>query len=399
MDYERLHGSPLIDTHLRKNLMEILNPNTSPEMALKSFSSFCFSPNARERNNEYRLVFIVHVKFIMTRLTDQCVTGIWENIIKKTIMYSRMFYPSENAHIVKNYMGMGFVERTLSPTELQVANWFNEALSSTSKCPNSYVRLGLFRLIRILLEESLYLPPMPWECICATFIQTIVEIQPHRIYSNTNVDEMLFEVCDMHHMIRKCSIHGKLENIISNNKVANNKETMFILHSLQLVRVFAIVAGSIADSKGFINKRRVQEIFNTQLNVCCSVLNSIGPMVTMNNPIIGQSQGVICHPLFHPYFAETVCDLTSAIINNKVCETNPTLNPMGFIKYVAEELGVCTKTCDLPRLLLHRQMYGFNPLVRQHSLLLRYISPLTMSDSDGNPLTIRDSDGNKRYWI
>ncbi|CAL4166359.1 unnamed protein product [Meganyctiphanes norvegica] len=373
-------SSPLV-----KPLMELLDTSTTPEQALQSFSSFCFSPVDYVRDNEHRMIFIAHVKFIMTRLTDACVDGILEDILKKTIMYSKMFYPLENANLVRRRMHEPFVYGNVWPTEDQAASWLNEALSSTSNCPNPYIRLELFRLIRIFLDNS---SNLAWHNICDTFIQTIGEIQPSRLYPSANMDEMLFGVCDMQYIFDMCGLCGKFKNIISTDIVdGNSKEARFITHCLQLLGVFSVLAGSLRVSESFQTNERVSDSYITQIRACYSVLRSIGLRVTtFQAPILGKfslkklCQWIVCHPLFHLYVSETFCDLTSAIINNKVCNTYTTLYLLDDRDSIAGELGVCTKTCDLPRLLMYREMQGSTRLVRQHSLLLRNISPFSIQN-------------------
>ncbi|CAL4087928.1 unnamed protein product [Meganyctiphanes norvegica] len=373
-----------VNSSLDKHITELLDPSTTPEKALQSFSSFCFSTDAYFTyyaiDNEHYVVFLAHVKFIMSRLTDACVHGIWEDILKKTVLYCRMY---RNVDLVRSGL-----HGPISLTEVQAASWLNEALSSTSKCPNPYVRLELFRLIRIFLDTSRCLT---WERICITFIQTIGEIQPHRLYASANVDWMPFGICDMQYIIIRCCLDGKSKNMISCNfLVGNNKETNFITQTLKLITVFALMAGSITVPDDFIKKGRVIESYMKQIRACSDLLKFIGSMVAFLGPKVRNKSwkypyhSIVCRLPFHHYLTEAICDLSSAINKNKVCKRSTILNMIEHNSTIARELGVSTKTCDLPRILLYRQMQGSTKFVSQYSLLLRNISPFSYEDSDGN---------------
>ncbi|CAL4087572.1 unnamed protein product [Meganyctiphanes norvegica] len=372
-------------TPLEKSLMELLEPSTTPEKALQSFSSFSFSQDAYTRNKEHVLICVAHIKFIMTRLPDACVDGIWEDILKKTIKYSRVLGPSQKIDLAVCYEST-FIYEEFGPTLAQAAFWMNEALSIRNKCPNPYTRLELFRLVRILNQYSTHLV---WESISKVFIHTISEIQPHCIYTSADVNKVVFNVIDMEYIFLKCYQHGHLK---TNDLFANNT---FLLNCIQLIGVFADLTGSIKVPEGllsYVNENyivlnEVTDNYLIQISACVSVLKYIGFMVSFNALIPGSiplHNHLRLLPLFHPDVAETFCDLTSAIINNKVCKTDTTLNLIENRNRIAEELAVCTKTCDLPRLLMCRQIQGSSMLIHQHSLLLRNISPFSTHDSDGN---------------
>ncbi|CAL4076124.1 unnamed protein product [Meganyctiphanes norvegica] len=379
-------------TPLEKSLMELLEPSTTPEKALQSFSSFSFSQDAYNRNKEHVLICVAHIKFIMTRLPDACVDGIWEDILKKTIKYSRVLGPSQNIDLTLCCEST-FLNEEVRPFRTQAAYWINEALSKSNKCPNPYTRLELFRLVRILCRFSIH---VDLESLGKMFIHTISEIQPHCIHTSNDVNKVVFNVIDMEYIVIKCDQRGYLNDLFEN--------TSFLLNCIQLIGVFADMTGSIKVPEGllsYVNENyivlnEVTDNYLTQIGACVSVLKSIGLMVSFHDLMPGGISSVNhlrLLPLFHPHVAETVCDVTSAIINNKVCKTDTMLNLIESRNGIAEELAVYTKTCDLPRLLMSRQIQGSSMIIRQHSLLLRNISPFSTHDSDGN-LRGNENDGN-----
>ena len=75
-----------------------LNPNTTPSDVLQAFSYPCLAPGKKgsKKNGE---IFTFHLEFIINRISEDCVTGIWESIIVNNMFYSEDFYASEWAPV------------------------------------------------------------------------------------------------------------------------------------------------------------------------------------------------------------------------------------------------------------------------------------------------------------
>ena len=82
---------------------------------------------------------------------------------------------------------------------------------------------------------------------------------------------------------------------------------------------------------------------------------------------------------YHDIMKEPFClPLTTAAIHTNICrEMKRQMHQRD--SYVTEELGVYTNTCDLPRLLMSRQIDGSTFVLRQ-ALLLK--ATVCLPDSD-----------------
>ncbi|CAL4084801.1 unnamed protein product, partial [Meganyctiphanes norvegica] len=131
-------------------LLELLDPSTTPEKALETLSYPCFSPEAYARDNDHVLIFLAYMRFIITRQPDAHVEGIWEELLKNTVIYSLNF---SNSREEITYIRNTHTKVVLADGPL-VSTWLQKALATHNKCPNPYIRLELFRLIRILLSKK-----------------------------------------------------------------------------------------------------------------------------------------------------------------------------------------------------------------------------------------------------
>ncbi|CAL4158040.1 unnamed protein product [Meganyctiphanes norvegica] len=342
-----MDGQRFLEQHLR----ELQDPSMPPEKALELLRSPFWSHEAYSKgDNEPVVIFIAYMNFIITKIPKGCVDGIWDDILRKTLMYTITF--SHRIH------GMGL-------KYLRLSIWLNKSLSTPSMCPNPYTRLELFRLIRKVQINS---DSMNWECLCITFIQTICEIKPHHLYPSGNEDDMLFDITDLSNIISNfdyeefrynLSVYFHTQDHNTNVKTVNSKET-FISHCIQLVGVFAVRISRNKDSLQQLN----------ELDRCCNFLTSEIDF------FIYDFSDVVSRQPFRRFVVETVRDLSAAIINNKHPWTEWTLVNRGD---VVRDLRVCTKSCILPRLLLHSQIQGSSSLVSQHALLLTKLWPYSLA--------------------
>ncbi|CAL4158038.1 unnamed protein product, partial [Meganyctiphanes norvegica] len=73
-------------------LRELQDPSMPLEQALELLTSSCFSHEAYSKgDNEPVVIFIAYMNFIITKIPKGCVDGIWEDILRKTLMYTRTF--------------------------------------------------------------------------------------------------------------------------------------------------------------------------------------------------------------------------------------------------------------------------------------------------------------------
>ena len=127
---------------LQKLLLELSDPRTTPEMALQALSSPCFIPTSykSEGDNKPVVIFLACIEFIMMNLPDGYIVGIWEEVLRKTVNFSKEAL--DDFHQVINAL---FGLRRVS----QVETWLCKALDTDTMCPNPYIRLELFRLVRL----------------------------------------------------------------------------------------------------------------------------------------------------------------------------------------------------------------------------------------------------------
>ncbi|CAL4122222.1 unnamed protein product, partial [Meganyctiphanes norvegica] len=232
-----------------------------------------------------------------------------------------------------------------------------------SKCPNPYTRLELLRVGRILRFFIFLNQPtrsqtdITRELITATIMHTISEIPPHHIYLKGKKDDCLFDNDDVLCYIYESELTSVMAKRISaditkqikeKNKVCiDSIETTFLCHSIQLLGVSAIATCFISTDDVFWNHYALED--------------------------------VISRPPFSHYIVETINDLTSLIINKYMPDLHKSVSKAQnlictFLNSV-ENIDVCNNTCDLPRLLLSRQIHGFTR-DSQRSLLIPLLHPL-----------------------
>ncbi|CAL4089554.1 unnamed protein product [Meganyctiphanes norvegica] len=386
-------------------LLELLDPNTTPEKALETLSYPCISHEAYLRDDDHVLIFLAYMRFIMTRLPAACVEGIWEELLKKTLMYSlgNFSHLTEEITCVRSTHA-GFV---LADDPL-VSTWLQKALVTHNKCPNPYIRLELFRLIRILLskkKENMSIDE--WEClcitlncVCETFIHTISKIQPHHLYPSDGDDKVLFDFTDLRFIfnIYEVQMDEYLQKVISNGIIeywkkdteldVDSDEAGFIAHCIQLIGIFTVRANSIPDPV-------------THMTMICYLCNffkyNLGKLIFINGMKTpwDQFQYVLSQLPFKPYITATINDLRSAVCNKCIYSGSIATR----IDSIAQDLGVYTKTYDLPRLLFSRQVHGPTS-VQRHALLTIHLSSLKLrlssktdsKDDDAEVVVVEEMD-------
>ncbi|CAL4060351.1 unnamed protein product [Meganyctiphanes norvegica] len=374
---------------LEESLMKLLDPSTTPEKALQLFSSPCFTPTVYKEGNTDAMIFLAYFKFMMIRLPDACIDDIWGDILNKAFMYTRyLTRPQVGVFMMDEpvpEVGLFMLDKPLYMNSKNCAKWFQEALSTHTKCPNPYSRLKLFRILRMIMGDAYELS---WEPVCAMFIHTINEIKPHDLYPISNKDESLFKVEDLTYLI----FHRYTMNLISTNIIAQNqnkneslvesKEIRFICNCIQLIEVFAVLARSISDPFKY-NKKIIK---------CCDAFKEyIDRLVycIQSDPWIHREykprrspeewfRYVVSSSPFRHYAIQTVHVLIAIIINMKKIDVNVTWF-LKFLWNVAGDLGVRNKTCEVPRGLFYHQIHGLT-LTGQNTmlipLLLKNLSPL-----------------------
>ncbi|CAL4108259.1 unnamed protein product [Meganyctiphanes norvegica] len=404
---------------IEKHLLELLDPSTTPERALESLSFPCFSIEPFTRNSEPVLIFLAYMRFIITRLPDACVVGIWEDILRKTVMHSLNFsrHLVEITHVRRKHPSVVLADGPL------VSTWLQKALNTHLQCPNPYIRLELFRLIRILLwRKNGNIPSDNWKrlcdtlrCVSKTFIHTISEIDPHYLYPSGGEYSVLFNFTDLEFIFsryRHNVTNNHLQKFITDGLIEQLKncavdvdcvEARFILHCIQLIGIFTFTVDSLP---GQFREPPITMI----TNLCDFFKNHIGnlinhvdiPRLEYINTQWDQFRWVLQGFLpFKPYITATICDLRSAMINNKCSIYSANIDTIGLIDSISLDLGVCSKTCDLPRLLLSRQVQGPTS-VQQHALLARHREPLwflLISKKDSEDDYHDDDDEEDEYWL
>ena len=332
-------------TLLKKLLLELRDPRTTPELALQSLSSPCFCPTTyiSEEDNEPFVIFLACMEFIMERLPEGCVEGIWEQVLRKTVNFFKVD--------LNDFQGVIYALFGLTKVN-QVELWLYKAFGTESMCPNPYIRLELFRLVRLFKAKKMDYTKA-WENI---FINTIREIQPHRFYPSGNEDDVLFSVEDMIYIINNV-LHFdiKLQEKKKKEVIFNSAETNFFVNLIQVIGVFANMSRSIPESS-----KQISHLLD-----CFTLL-----MPWM------QFRQFVVQPSVHRYVIEVIRDLTAAITS---------FPKRGNLKLHVElemlllkirdsiSMDVCNKTSNLPSLLLYRQINGPS-IVHRHSLLLKEIS-------------------------
>ncbi|CAL4168148.1 unnamed protein product [Meganyctiphanes norvegica] len=278
---------------------------------------------------------------------------------------------------------------------VQVITWLQKALVVQSKYPNPYIRLELFRLVRIFCSDILGNIPAirdwmllddTYKSICRTFIHTISDINPHYLYPSDGEDEVLFDFTDLRfifnryennvdHTLQKLITSGINEQLTMDNKVdVDSDEARFISHCIQLIGIFTVIANSIPSP--ILHMKMIG-------NLCIFLRHNIGKLIHSFDINIhdktswGQFQCVLSGLPFNPYIIATIRNLRSALLNHKCTYASwlPSASLATIVDNLARDLDVCTKSCDLPRLLMSRQVMGPKS-VRQHALLARHLEPL-----------------------
>ncbi|CAL4115982.1 unnamed protein product, partial [Meganyctiphanes norvegica] len=378
---------------LEKHLLELWDPNTTPEMALQYLSSPCLSYWDYSRGDgEPVVIFLSYINFIMKNQPNGCVVGIWEEIFGKVVLYSRNFTDVKNVIRRMRMTYLSNIYKRVIPIDGPLVNkWLYKTLSHHIKCPNPYIRLELFRMLRIFHKENRNWTI--WERISDTFIHTISQIQPHLLIVNGDVDGLLFGVNDLSYTINRCCGFGNLYSMMKTNlvdlvtkyseEIVNTKETKFISHCIQLIGIFAAKTGSIPGPGSHVNK----------IQNCFSVFRIIRNLVNCGKALPGlyelgnnQVRYVLSLPAFHHYIVKTFSSLTTAIINYKTGRDIGNLRSLIIERNkLAYDLDVFTKNSDLPRLLSYRQVQG-SMLVHQKVLMLRNLYTFSDKDCDANAL-------------
>ena len=338
---------------LKKLLLELSDPRTTPKMVLQALSSPCFIPTSykSEEDNESIVIFLACIEFIMKMLPDGYIIGIWEEVLRKTVNLSSGV--KDDFHqVIHALFGLGRVS--------QVETWLCKALNTDFMCPNPYIRLELFRLVRLFKAFDHI---TTWERV---FIHTISEIQPHHLYPSGNEDDVIFSVEDLIYIINNV-LHFdlKLQEIISSNTfrplknkkqlIFNSSETKFLINLLQLIGVFAIMAGSMTD----------HTIQISQLIDCFCLL-----MPWM------QFRHLVSLPKVRCYAIEALRDMTSAVTSFPIrgdIRLRVELEEILLELRDSISMEVSNESSALPILMLSRQIDG-HTITHRQSLLLKEFS-------------------------
>ena len=143
----------------------------------------------------------------------------------------------------------------------------------------------------------------------------------------------------------------------------------FLVHCVQMIGVFAVTTVSNPDPK-------------EQTNMLISMLGlfreGIANFVYSNNTFVSpwmQFRNLFSRPPFRCYAVEAVQDLTYAITNLKErsdikCHHKLYNFLLELRDVLISDLDVCSLACNLPSLMMSRQVHGPKH-VHQHSLLLK----------------------------
>ena len=353
------------NTVVIEEILEKLKPYTTPKKALQLLES-CPSSDAFIREDSQPVsVFIDFLQFIINRRPSGTLNGIWEELMCKTLKYSRNFNYSKD---VKFWEDIG--------KDIGVDVWLSKCLNVSSNCPNPYIRLELFRLYR-LFKLRTDVPSISKELCVNTFMETVSEIQPHLIHLDGDV---LFGITDLNYIFLDCGNVKLLRSFVSfdiNKQLLKRKpivvdsiETKFMLHCIQLIGIFATMAATITDPE--------EQAIEVHLCICCFT-EGIRNLVDCGDhfgmmPFWQQFSIITADEPLHQYVIKAIRELTSAINNLKQTDAVRTLMP--FRDEILVDLFTCSKTNVLPNLLLSRQIqgYGRGRYVQHHALLLNRLS-------------------------
>ena len=176
----------------------ILNPSTTPSHILESLSNLPFPPpehsdlfvtSDSNENVECIGIFFLYLDYIIRKRPNGKVDGATEDIFRKCLPYTK------NA---SNSLMKDLNDSLKVAIPAKICSWLKRALSAPIKCPNPYVRLDLFRLVRLVKGIS---NGKSWEfCqhLGPLFIQTLSEIKPQRLLKVEGLrDEALFDIYDL----------------------------------------------------------------------------------------------------------------------------------------------------------------------------------------------------------
>ena len=270
-------------------------------------------------------IFFALMKYIKSKFPDGFVDDILEQILVKSIMYSKNAANGINSH----HSGEWF----------QIYKWLKKVLSSQSNCPNPYLRLELFRLMRIaIIPFEIHLR----ECVCETFICTICEIHPFHFYFSGDVGNRLFGVQDFEYFITQLKTEREYmiyQDMPLRKVCFYNHTEKFICHLLQLVELYVRISTTM-----------------DEFNLCFNIFLAFCPIYDF--------------PEFYSDAVDTYCELTAASLS--ICGSGLENTILLLEKRAANRFYPAikdNKTSDIPRLLLSRQIHGSKAL-RQHALVL-----------------------------
>ena len=181
----------------------------------------------------------------------------------------------------------------------------------------------------------------------------------------------------MNYMIAECCFGGHLQKIKTSDTVESKgfneyyNPTRFLVHCIQLTRVFTAIAVSISNPKTRLSRiRYCDAVLNKTIASCLlrygGHLSGLSGMKSRKK----QFHYVVALPQFLPYFIETVHKLVSAIINNPCSDLQKRLSLLSIKDLVKSGVVGGSTTTELPKLLLSRQIHGSTNthLLHQHSL-------------------------------
>ena len=380
-----LHSMALNSTMFSQAVRELDNPNSTPEKVLKSMVDLpSFSTYDKEDDkNSHTEVFIRFIKYIVKWVPDDCMDEIWECIVWKTLAYSRHILPHD------------VTIRILSQEDgFEIMEWIEYALCPKKMlCPNPYIRLSLFHVIW-LCNGHQYLKKMSRYNLCCSFIHTICDVKPHRIYPIGNVDDVVFSAQLMEYIFVTLDAEKDLQQCVSEDlskqiqdRVMQSQDTSqwIITTALEFAANCIQIIGVLAN----IAIHNPNPDLQYELECCCTVIKKrIGRLVKCYNGIPGgkcwmQFLYVFTNPQFSHFVVETVRDLSAAIVYYKRDDRQKDV--MRRFDFIANDLDVCLDPDSnyvFPSLLLSRQIHESQQQIKQNSLLLRRINHLILESED-----------------
>lgn len=343
-----------------RELQVLLKSSISPQKALQHLLS-CPPANTFSSEDEDPVrIFLEFMRFIMTMRPDGSIFGIWDELLHKTLKYSKNYNDSRDGQC-----------GVLSG----VSNWMIKVLGSNS-CPNHYTRLELFRLARLFkLNHELSVHG-------DTILHTISNIKPHRLYPSGNEDDLLFGAMDLHYIIIKCQTVETIQDVVlidlnqqlrkGNGIIVNSDETRFILNSIQLVGIFSALARYIPDAN--VRAKQLEFCCATFFGGICRLIDCDG-----EGPLV---QDILNHQSFYHHVVEFIRDLTNVTLT--LGQRDMSYTVMRTRDLLVLDFDIGSATSEFSKLLSDRQVHGSRD-VQKHSLLLYHLSWLYKGD-EGNSL-------------